>query len=165
MCKVCDFGLSKQRSHTYVSGLGGGERGTVQWMAPEVLLDSEHVDEKADVYSFGVVMCLPSHPPCSAAKKRGLRIGTGGMAGGRGAHAAVSRRPPASLCTNVVRGLHARRASLSLVQGAFPVAPCAEPNVTIRNSCIAVSPLAIWYLVAVALSAREAPGRGQSTSL
>jgi serine/threonine protein kinase len=56
VCKVCDFGLSKQRSRTYVSGLGGGERGTVQWMAPEVLLDSERVDEKADLYSFGVVM-------------------------------------------------------------------------------------------------------------
>eukprot|EP00238_Polyblepharides_amylifera_P009997 CAMPEP_0196588430 /NCGR_PEP_ID=MMETSP1081-20130531/60496_1 /TAXON_ID=36882 /ORGANISM="Pyramimonas amylifera, Strain CCMP720" /LENGTH=414 /DNA_ID=CAMNT_0041910921 /DNA_START=57 /DNA_END=1301 /DNA_ORIENTATION=+ len=55
IAKVCDFGLSKQRCRTYVSGVGS-EHGTVQWMAPEVVRTPERVDQSADVYSFGVVM-------------------------------------------------------------------------------------------------------------
>ncbi|XP_074579918.1 RAF-like serine/threonine-protein kinase 24 [Curcuma longa] len=54
ICKVCDFGLSKMKLHTMVSG---GVRGTLPWMAPELLyISSNKVSEKIDVYSFGIVM-------------------------------------------------------------------------------------------------------------
>ncbi|KAL9386583.1 hypothetical protein Peur_019707 [Populus x canadensis] len=54
ICKVGDFGLSKIKRNTLVSG---GVRGTLPWMAPE-LLDgtSNRVSEKVDVFSFGIAM-------------------------------------------------------------------------------------------------------------
>ncbi|GLT36074.1 hypothetical protein SLA2020_104790 [Shorea laevis] len=54
ICKIGDLGLSKVRQHTLVSG---GVRGTLPWMAPELLSGkSNMVSEKIDVYSFGIVM-------------------------------------------------------------------------------------------------------------
>ncbi|KAJ4762119.1 hypothetical protein LUZ62_072494 [Rhynchospora pubera] len=54
ICKVADFGLSKMKETTMVSG---GMRGTLPWMAPEQLsMSSNKVSEKIDVYSFGIVM-------------------------------------------------------------------------------------------------------------
>ncbi|KAK9715529.1 hypothetical protein RND81_06G170800 [Saponaria officinalis] len=54
VCKICDLGLSKVKQHTLVSG---GVRGTLPWMAPELLSGkSNMVTEKIDVYSFGMVM-------------------------------------------------------------------------------------------------------------
>ncbi|WOL14209.1 hypothetical protein Cni_G22989 [Canna indica] len=54
ICKVCDFGLSKMKPNTMVSG---GVRGTLPWMAPELLyISGNKVSEKIDVYSFGIVM-------------------------------------------------------------------------------------------------------------
>ncbi|XP_020089481.1 MAP kinase kinase kinase mkh1-like isoform X1 [Ananas comosus] len=54
ICKVADFGLSKMKQTTMVSG---GMRGTLPWMAPELLtINSNRVSDKVDVYSFGVVM-------------------------------------------------------------------------------------------------------------
>ncbi|KAJ4829409.1 hypothetical protein Tsubulata_006597 [Turnera subulata] len=54
VCKIGDLGLSKVKQHTMVSG---GIRGTLPWMAPELLSGKNHmVTEKIDVYSFGVVM-------------------------------------------------------------------------------------------------------------
>ncbi|XP_066389268.1 uncharacterized protein [Miscanthus floridulus] len=54
ICKVADFGLSKMKQATLVSG---GMRGTLPWMAPELLtMSSTKVSEKIDVYSFGIVM-------------------------------------------------------------------------------------------------------------
>ncbi|XP_010937270.1 uncharacterized protein [Elaeis guineensis] len=54
ICKVGDFGLSKMKRNTMVSG---GMRGTLPWMAPELLtISSNKVSEKVDVYSFGIVM-------------------------------------------------------------------------------------------------------------
>ena len=52
--KVGDFGLARTKAHFYVS-LGGGNVGTPEWTAPEVLKD-DPFNEKADVYSFGVVL-------------------------------------------------------------------------------------------------------------
>lgn len=52
VCKIGDLGLSKIKQRTLVSG---GVRGTIPWMAPE-LLKNNLVTEKIDVYSFGVVM-------------------------------------------------------------------------------------------------------------
>ncbi|KAG0473492.1 hypothetical protein HPP92_015349 [Vanilla planifolia] len=49
-----DLGLSKVKQHTLVSG---GIRGTLPWMAPELLSGkTSMVSEKIDVYSFGIVM-------------------------------------------------------------------------------------------------------------
>ncbi|MFS7966988.1 putative protein kinase TKL-Pl-6 family [Helianthus anomalus] len=54
ICKIGDLGLSKVKQHTMVSG---GVRGTLPWMAPELLSGkSNMVSEKIDVYSFGIVM-------------------------------------------------------------------------------------------------------------
>uniref|UniRef100_A0A1D1ZIM6 Serine/threonine-protein kinase CTR1 n=1 Tax=Anthurium amnicola TaxID=1678845 RepID=A0A1D1ZIM6_9ARAE len=54
ICKVGDFGLSKIKRNTLVSG---GVRGTLPWMAPELLNGSSNkVSEKVDVFSFGIVM-------------------------------------------------------------------------------------------------------------
>ncbi|KAG9459711.1 hypothetical protein H6P81_004219 [Aristolochia fimbriata] len=54
VCKIGDLGLSKVKRRTTVSG---GIRGTIQWMAPELLTDQNSmVTEKVDVYSFGIVM-------------------------------------------------------------------------------------------------------------
>ncbi|CAN6180190.1 unnamed protein product [Urochloa humidicola] len=54
ICKVGDFGLSKIKRNTLVSG---GVRGTLPWMAPELLNgSSDKVSEKVDVFSFGIVM-------------------------------------------------------------------------------------------------------------
>lgn len=54
ICKVGDLGLSKIKHKTLVSG---GIRGTLPWMAPELLNgSSSRVSEKVDVFSFGIVM-------------------------------------------------------------------------------------------------------------
>ncbi|XP_044505908.1 uncharacterized protein LOC123225758 [Mangifera indica] len=54
ICKVGDFGLSKIKRNTLVSG---GVRGTLPWMAPELLSgSSSKVSGKVDVFSFGIVL-------------------------------------------------------------------------------------------------------------
>ncbi|WRX10051.1 PB1 domain - like 1 [Theobroma cacao] len=54
ICKVGDFGLSRIKHNTLVSG---GVRGTLPWMAPELLNgSSSRVSEKVDVFSFGISM-------------------------------------------------------------------------------------------------------------
>ncbi|KAG6526396.1 hypothetical protein ZIOFF_016380 [Zingiber officinale] len=54
VCKVGDFGLSRIKRNTLVSG---GVRGTLPWMAPELLNGcSNKVSEKVDVFSFGIAM-------------------------------------------------------------------------------------------------------------
>ncbi|XP_073122546.1 uncharacterized protein [Henckelia pumila] len=54
ICKVGDFGLSKIKRNTLVSG---GVRGTLPWMAPELLNGgSIKVSEKVDAFSFGIVL-------------------------------------------------------------------------------------------------------------
>ncbi|KAI3433344.1 hypothetical protein D9Q98_003162 [Chlorella vulgaris] len=55
ICKVADFGLSKQKMDTFVTGVSS-QRGTLPWTAPEILRTPEAVTEKVDVFSFGIVM-------------------------------------------------------------------------------------------------------------
>ncbi|KAE8665340.1 Kinase superfamily protein with octicosapeptide/Phox/Bem1p domain [Hibiscus syriacus] len=50
ICKVGDLGLSKVKCQTLISG---GVRGTLPWMAPELLNGSSSL---VDVFSFGIVM-------------------------------------------------------------------------------------------------------------
>lgn len=52
--KLADFGLSKIRLHTMISGsvMTGG---TAHWMAPE-MIRSEKINEKADVFSFSIII-------------------------------------------------------------------------------------------------------------
>ncbi|GJY98837.1 probable serine/threonine-protein kinase roco5 isoform X1 [Tanacetum coccineum] len=54
ICKVGDFGLSRIKRNTLVSG---GVRGTLPWMAPELLNgNTTKVSEKVDVFSFGITL-------------------------------------------------------------------------------------------------------------
>ncbi|KAM7259653.1 hypothetical protein ACFE04_015394 [Oxalis oulophora] len=54
ICKVGDFGLSRIKQNTLVTG---GVRGTLPWMAPELLNgNNDRVTEKVDVFSFGIAM-------------------------------------------------------------------------------------------------------------
>lgn len=53
--KVADFGLSKHKVNNFVSSCRD-LRGTLPYMAPELVADPERVSEKADVWSIGVVM-------------------------------------------------------------------------------------------------------------
>ncbi len=52
VCKLCDFGLAKALNETLTVGVIG----TWQYMAPEIMNESEAYNEKCDVYSFGVIM-------------------------------------------------------------------------------------------------------------
>jgi len=59
--KLSDFGLSRVKAHTYTMT---GQRGTFQWMAPEVLASARY-SEPADVYSLGIIfweMCTRDLP-------------------------------------------------------------------------------------------------------
>jgi serine/threonine protein kinase len=65
--KIADFGISHVRAAGPRSGSSGSDRdrvkgaghygvyGTPEWMAPEIMEDSEY-DHKVDVYSFGIVL-------------------------------------------------------------------------------------------------------------
>lgn len=52
--KVADFGLSVVKYNTFCSNVQD-LRGTLPYMAPEMILDHRHVTESADVWSLGVV--------------------------------------------------------------------------------------------------------------
>lgn len=45
ICKVADFGLSKQKRETYVTGVSS-QRGTLPWIAPEIIKSPTTVNEK-----------------------------------------------------------------------------------------------------------------------
>lgn len=45
VCKVSDFGLSKQKHDTYVSNVTS-QRGTLPWIAPEIIKTPHAVTEK-----------------------------------------------------------------------------------------------------------------------
>ena len=50
--KICDFGLVRVRNKVPMTGMIG----TIQWMAPEVLMSAPFYDDKVDVYSFGIFL-------------------------------------------------------------------------------------------------------------
>lgn len=45
ICKVADFGLSKQKRETFVSNVSS-QRGTLPWIAPEIIKNPGTVNEK-----------------------------------------------------------------------------------------------------------------------
>ncbi len=53
ICKVADFGLSKQKRDTYVSNVSS-QRGTLPWIAPEIIKTPHAVTEKV----FADLPCL-----------------------------------------------------------------------------------------------------------
>ncbi len=53
--KVADFGLARTRELCVPSPVLTGQRGTFQWMAPEVIMGHNY-GEPADVYSFAIIM-------------------------------------------------------------------------------------------------------------
>src|ERR1043165_5469297 len=61
--KLLDFGLA--RNFDFQSTEPGTILGTLDYMAPEQILDAHHVDIRADIYGLGGVMywCLTGEPP------------------------------------------------------------------------------------------------------
>ena len=55
VCKVADFGLAREKSQTFVSGVNS-QRGTLPWTAPEILRTPHAVTEAVDVFSFAICM-------------------------------------------------------------------------------------------------------------
>ena len=90
--------------------------------------------------------------------------------GWRIAHAAVSRRPPIPLDTSVGRTEGYTYATkvwdLSIVQGPFPVAPCPNANVSIRNVLSSLYPP--WLFPATfprGLESRHPESRAEGAAL
>uniref|UniRef100_A0A914X470 Mitogen-activated protein kinase kinase kinase n=2 Tax=Plectus sambesii TaxID=2011161 RepID=A0A914X470_9BILA len=53
MCKLCDFGTSKNLTHSQTAPTWGG---TAAWMSPEVVSQSHGISTAADVWSYSVVL-------------------------------------------------------------------------------------------------------------
>eukprot|EP00959_Pyramimonas_sp_CCMP1952_P405968 8507990-Pyramimonas_sp.AAC.1 len=53
--QVADLGLARYKRHTFLSG-AEGLRGTLPWMAPELVKTPGAVDERADIFAFGIVL-------------------------------------------------------------------------------------------------------------
>lgn len=85
--QVCDFGLSRVKSATFLTSKSHG--GTPEWMAPEILRN-EPSDEKCDVYSYGVVLfeLVTNQEPWNSLNPMQVGRWERGAAGGRrAAHA------------------------------------------------------------------------------
>ena len=57
--KVADFGLSRELETGVMRSMTGFV-GSPSYIAPEVLSETAHYDEKADVYSFGILIWFVS---------------------------------------------------------------------------------------------------------
>ncbi|CAB3403579.1 unnamed protein product [Caenorhabditis bovis] len=53
ICKICDFGTSKDLTHSCTAPSWGG---TAAWMSPEMILQNENLTTATDVWSYGVVL-------------------------------------------------------------------------------------------------------------
>ncbi|KAG6828713.1 hypothetical protein H0H92_007021 [Tricholoma furcatifolium] len=67
VCKISDFGISKQVEDSFQAKAYTGLRGTIYWMAPEILDngDKKGYDVKVDIWSIGCVvleMWTGQHP-------------------------------------------------------------------------------------------------------
>jgi hypothetical protein len=89
--------------------------------------------------------CRRSWRRYSDGPSKKLRIVTSGVSGGKIVHGSVTRRPPIPLYVFCVPRTGATRTTLgfgvwglSIVQGPFSAAPRPNPNVPIRDLCVAV---------------------------
>uniref|UniRef100_A0A0N5AQD9 Protein kinase domain-containing protein n=1 Tax=Syphacia muris TaxID=451379 RepID=A0A0N5AQD9_9BILA len=53
VCKLCDFGTSKNLTHSCTAPSWGG---TAAWMSPEIINQKEGITTATDVWSYGVVL-------------------------------------------------------------------------------------------------------------
>ncbi|EPB70831.1 protein tyrosine kinase [Ancylostoma ceylanicum] len=53
VCKICDFGTSKDLTHSCTAPTWGG---TAAWMSPEIIKQNEMLTTATDVWSYGVVL-------------------------------------------------------------------------------------------------------------
>ncbi|VDK48365.1 unnamed protein product [Anisakis simplex] len=53
ICKLCDFGTSKNLTHSWTEPSWGG---TAAWMSPEIILQNEGITTATDVWSYAVVL-------------------------------------------------------------------------------------------------------------
>ncbi|PAV57280.1 hypothetical protein WR25_04702 [Diploscapter pachys] len=53
VCKICDFGTSKDLTHSCTAPTWGG---TAAWMSPEIITQAEGLTTATDVWSYGVVL-------------------------------------------------------------------------------------------------------------
>ncbi|KAG6405148.1 hypothetical protein SASPL_132732 [Salvia splendens] len=114
ICKVGDFGLSKIKRNTLVSG---GVRGTLPWMAPELLNgSSSKVSEKVDVFSFGIVLweILTGEEPY-ANMHYGAIIVNGAVLGPESSEEAVVYRDSKPFACNVGRSPATAKEGSSLI--------------------------------------------------
>lgn len=71
MMQVADFGLSKEKRQSYVSGVRD-LRGTLPFIAPELVNDPDRITEKADVWSMGMLMWVSQAPAAAGLAGRAL---------------------------------------------------------------------------------------------
>lgn len=65
ICKVADFGLSKQKRETFVSNVSS-QRGTLPWIAPEIIKNPNTVNEKVCPSEFEPELDYPKRDvPCN----------------------------------------------------------------------------------------------------
>lgn len=65
VCKVADFGLSKQKRDTYVSNVTS-QRGTLPWIAPEIIKTPHAVTEKVGDPIIDFKLLHGAHPAAQA---------------------------------------------------------------------------------------------------
>ena len=65
ICKVADFGLSKQKRDTYVSNVSS-QRGTLPWIAPEIIKTPNAVTEKVCQEAILLTAFWSAPRPCTA---------------------------------------------------------------------------------------------------
>ncbi|TKR78103.1 hypothetical protein L596_018964 [Steinernema carpocapsae] len=53
VCKLCDFGTSKDLTHSYTQPTWGG---TAAWMSPEIINQNDKITTASDVWSYAVVL-------------------------------------------------------------------------------------------------------------
>ena len=125
--KVCDFGLSRMKNHTFLSSKSNA--GTPEWMAPEVLRN-EPSDEKSDIFSFGVIFweLITMAEPWSGLNPMQV-VGAVGFAGNHLAVPEDADPEARAICEDCWRAAPARRPSfLDLQRRLKPIVHALVTN-------------------------------------
>lgn len=95
--QVADFGLSKQKLQTYVTGVNS-QRGTLPWTAPEIIRTPHAVTEKIDVFRCGArCLCWLRHHALSCGL---VLVRAVGSLSGKRAPSPPSGSPAAALASS-----------------------------------------------------------------